>query len=70
MIKPRLSYPQRQVLKALNDNGAGCNRSCTNSTLSALERRGLVELTWLRLPGDRSRELWVVTDAGKEWLAS
>lgn len=64
----KISYAQRDVLKSLLDPQSYVrHRSCTNSTLSALEKRGLVTLKFVQhesIPNYRVPE-WTITDAGR-----
>jgi hypothetical protein len=59
----KLSYRQKQVLAEV-DRRPGICRSCTNLTLVALEKRGLVRLEFDK----RSLEQWFITDAGVKLL--
>jgi hypothetical protein len=59
----KLSYRQKQVLAEV-DRIPGIRRSCTNSTLCALEKHGLVRLEFDK----RSLEQWFITDAGVKIL--
>lgn len=66
--RAKLAYRQRHQLDTLakDPDGKGYYGSCTNSTMRALERRGLVEVQWTEVPGTPYRsERWVITDAGK-----
>lgn len=65
----KLSYAQKADLKSLLDPGSGvANRGVTNSTLSALERRGLVKIVVSSEDGLRVFR-WTITDAGRVALA-
>lgn len=72
MPRAELSYPQRGTLTELRDrpNGPTSRRGCTNATLSALERRGLVKLEFVPSPHIASVrvEHWSITDRGREVL--
>jgi hypothetical protein len=57
----KLSCSQRGALKKLIEDGEMW-RSCTNSTLSALEKRGLAQ--WEVIKG-RPFERWTATNAGR-----
>lgn len=64
----KLSYCQKADLKSLLDPGSGvARRGVTNSTLSALERRGLVKIVVLSEDGLRIFR-WAITDAGRAAL--
>lgn len=69
----KISYRQRCDLTSLLDpNSFVRNRNCTNSTLTALEKRGLVVLEWVpskHVPG-YTVEQWTITDAGRAALTS
>ena len=67
----KLTYTQRQTLKDLA-RGIGVRKSCTNSTLCALERRGLVRLEFVphkNIP-DFTVEHWSLTDDGHTALTN
>lgn len=69
----KLSYKQRADLKALLDPGSYVRRrGCTNATLSALERRGLVTLASEPSEYDATHRVlrWSITDAGKVAVTS
>lgn len=53
-----LTYPQRTVLRALVSGKGFIPHSCTNPTLSALERRGLADYDYMAMR-------WYPTDLGK-----
>lgn len=60
-----LSYIQHDVIRSLlRDDSYVANRSCTNSTLSALERRGLVSLKFEN--GKFPRSKWSLTALGRK----
>lgn len=60
-----LSYKQTSDLKSLLDPKSWvANRGITNSTLSALERRGLVKIVVSSEDGFRVFR-WAITDAGR-----
>lgn len=72
MTRITLTYPQRGTLESLRDrpDGPTSRRGCTNATLSALERRGLVKLEFIpsvHVPSVRV-EHWSITEAGKAAL--
>lgn len=65
----KLSYRQKADLKSLLDPGSGvARRSLTNSTLSALERRGLAKIVGSSEDGF-SVFRWHITDAGRAALS-
>jgi len=67
----KLTYAQKQALKALA-RGIGVSKSCTNMTLCALQRRGLVRLVFVQhrdIPNHRV-ERWSLTDDGRAALTS
>ena len=59
----KLSYPQRKALETLE--GRGFYRAASATVLDALERRGLVELTYEPITYYTLARL---TDAGREAL--
>lgn len=59
-----LSYRQRAALERLMRYPGCFSGSCTNPTMCALERRGLVRLDWVELSSGAKVERWVLTDAG------
>jgi len=64
-----LTYAQRTTLTELTRSDSYAHsRSGTNSTLNALERRGLVELNYVPIKrGSKyTKENWQLTDAGRE----
>lgn len=64
----KVTYAQRGVLKSLLDPKSHVRRrSCTNSTLSALERRGLVTLKFVQHESIANYKVpqWTITDAGR-----
>ncbi|GEM_PF-6375876 len=67
-----LTSAQHRDLSSLARHPDGYFGSCTNSTMNALKRRGLVDLAWIehesKHPALR-REKWVITDAGKQAIA-
>lgn len=70
-----LNMRQKNVLREVaeaekREPDRALQRSCTNPTLSALERRGLVVLDFVpsRHVPTVSVERWRVTDAGREAL--
>lgn len=68
----KLSYKQRNDLRSLLDpNGHIRDRGVTNSTLSALERRGLVKIERVQHEdfADVKVFIWKITDAGRVALA-
>jgi len=70
MNEARAKLTNRQLHeldKLANDpTGTGYYGSCTNPTMNALKRRGLVAIQWSEIPGSfYRRERWVITDAGK-----
>lgn len=67
-IRRNLSHRQRRELEKLakDPEGRGYYGSCTNSTMGALKRRGLVDILWSEIPGSPYRsERWIITEAGK-----
>lgn len=65
----KLSYRQRADLKSLLDPGSPvARRGITNSTLSALERRGLAKIVVSSEDGFRIFR-WDITAAGRAALA-
>ncbi|MDF3932123.1 hypothetical protein [Pseudomonas citronellolis] len=68
--REQLTYSQTRELNRLAKNPDTYCGSCTNATMNALKRRGLVVLNWVEhpsgLPGLR-KELWTLTDAGREF---
>ena len=66
----KLTYAQRNTLIALA-RGIGTGRSCTNSTLNALQRRNLVHLDFVQHEhiANYRVERWSLTDAGREAVA-
>jgi len=67
-----LTSAQHRDLSSMARNPDGYFGSCTNSTMNALKRRGLVELTWIEHESMNPflrREKWVITDAGKQAIA-
>lgn len=70
MSKTKLSYSQLFDLKALaQPRSPQERRGCTNSTLCALEKRGLAELYFPG--GDLSKALrWKITPAGRAALSA
>ena len=67
----KLTYAQKQKLKALA-RGIGVGSSCTNMTLCALKRRGLVHLDFVQhedIPNYRV-ERWSLTDDGRAALTN
>lgn len=61
-----LTYRMRERLERLHKKPDDYFGSCTNPTMNALKRRGLVGIEWLPpLPGGAyRREKWVITPAG------
>lgn len=71
--RSKLAHRQRFELDALakDPKGNGYYGSCTNSTMNALKRRGLVDIQWTEIPGSiYQSERWVITDLGKEMSSS
>lgn len=64
----QLSYRQLEQLRQLVRHPHGYFGSCTNATMNALQRRGLVSLDWSGEWPYRT-STWVVTDAGREVAA-
>lgn len=67
-IRGNLSSSQRRELEKLakDPEGRGYYGSCTNSTMGALKRRGLVDILWSEIPGSPYRsERWIITEVGK-----
>jgi hypothetical protein len=68
-----LSYRQTMDLKSLLDPDSFVrNRSCTNATLNALKKRGLVTLEWgpSKYVKGHTVEQWTITDAGRDAINS
>lgn len=68
----KLTDPQRSVLKKLTEPNYISGRSCTNPTLNALRRRGLVELHWKPNQYNAAwspTEDWRITEAGRAAIA-
>lgn len=68
-----LSYRQVSDLKSLLDPDSFVrNRNCTNSTLTALQKRGLVVLEWVpsKYVQGLTVEQWTITDAGRAAISS
>lgn len=64
----RLSYRQIEALRLMVKHPLGYFGSCTNATMNALKRRGLVSLEWSgEWPSRKST--WVITDTGREVVA-
>lgn len=61
----KLSYRMQDTLRDLHRRPDGYYGSCTNSTMNALKKRGLVDIEWSEVPGSiYRREKWVITPAG------
>jgi len=66
-----LSYRQDSSLKDLGRSPEGYYGSCTNPTMNALKKRGLVDIEWREIKGSiYRREKWVITQAGRDFLAA
>jgi hypothetical protein len=64
--RAKLSYRQVSELDSLAKNPTSYFGSCTNSTMNALKKRGLVDIEWSEIPGSPYRkEKWVITVAGR-----
>ena len=61
----KLSSAQHRDLRSLAKHPDGYFGSCTNATMNALERRGLVALEW-NGEWPRREHKWRITEAGKQ----
>ena len=73
MSKPKkitLTYPQSKALKKLAKDPDSYVGSCTNSTMKALQKRGLADIEWSDPPPGHvyRREKWIITQAGHDLL--
>lgn len=67
----KLSYRMQDKLRDLHKRPSGYYGSCTNSTMNALKKRGLVDIEWSEVPGSiYRREKWVITPEGVAALNS
>lgn len=72
----KITVSQRSSLNAIFQRGEhGLQRSCTNPSLCALDRKGRVrwemkdtEFSHVKAIGDLMMEHWFLTDAGKSFL--
>jgi hypothetical protein len=70
-VLSKLTYTQMRELRLLASDPDARVGSCTNSTMKALRRRGLVDIEWTSRPGSLWRdEKWVVTEAAIAALAN
>ena len=65
----KLTSAQHRELSRLMKFPDGYFGSCTNATMNALKKRGLVGLHWIG-EWPRNKEKWVITDAGRNILQS
>ncbi|WOE81559.1 hypothetical protein RZO07_10130 [Pseudomonas protegens] len=67
----KLSYRMHDTLRGLHKRPDCYYGSCTNSTMNALKRRGLVDMEWSEVPDSiYRREKWVITPEGVAALNS
>ena len=66
--REQLSHSQTRELDRLAKNPDSYCGSCTNSTMNALKRRGLVVLNWIDHPSGLlglRKENWTLTEEGR-----
>lgn len=62
----KLTSKQREYLRGLRDQPARFEgRGITNSTMSALEKRGFAKIEVEKNPGGWTDYIWRLTDAGR-----
>ncbi|WP_313087228.1 hypothetical protein [Stutzerimonas nitrititolerans] len=67
-----LTSAQRRDLSSLARHPDAYFGSCTNQTMNALKRRGMVELTWIEHESKNPmlrKEKWVITEAGRQAIS-
>ena len=67
-----LTYAMQRELSSLARKPDGYYGSCTNATMNALKRRGLVQLQWVEHKSGNPylrQAKWVITDTGRATIA-